>query len=115
MNGPYAPGTHDNPIPPTKWDWEKTRLIRGKRYRVIKAFLDADGDRHEVGEAWTFVTSMFSRFDDELTICVRQESDDEWRIRMFWKPEAQQEVIEDFLNYVALISSETSAGGSTKT
>ena len=105
MNGPYPPGTHDNPVPPTEWDWEKSRLIRGNRYRVVEFFLDADGDRHEVGEEWTFVTSMFSRFDDELTICVRQDSGDEWRIPMFWKPDAQEKVIETFSNYVTPISS----------
>ena len=103
MNGPYLAGTHYNPAPP--WGWEESCLSRGDRYRVIKPYIDADGDQHVVGEEWTFLTSMFSRFD-LLTLCVRRASDEEWRIPMLWTPEAQQVVIEGFSNYVARISSE---------
>ncbi len=100
MKGPYSAGTHDYGVPPTQRDWEFGRLERGHRYRVVKAFVDADGDRHDVGEEWVFVTQMFSKLDDELTICVRSESNEEWRIPMSWKPDAQQDTIEGFRHYV---------------
>jgi hypothetical protein len=102
MNGPYTAGTCKNPIPPSQWDWEKKRLSRGQRYRVTKTFLDADGDLHEVGEEWLFIACMFSRFDDELIVCVQLQSNDEWKVPLIWRPEAQQEIIENFLDYVAL-------------
>jgi hypothetical protein len=46
-----------------------------------------------------FFTSMFSRFEDKLTLCVRLESGDEWRIPLIWTPAAQQEIIESFTKY----------------
>jgi hypothetical protein len=104
MNGPYAPDTFKNLISPSQSEWEKNRLVRGQHYRVVQSFVDADGDKHPVGEDWVFITSMFSRFDDELTLCVRLVSGDEWKIPLVWKPEAQQEVIEDFLQYVASVT-----------
>ncbi len=30
-----------------------SRLIPGKRYRIIKPFKDFDGDEHPIGETWT--------------------------------------------------------------
>jgi hypothetical protein len=34
-------------------------LESGKRYRVIKAFVDHDRDAHPAGEEWTFLRSAF--------------------------------------------------------
>ena len=100
MQGPFIRGTLINPIDPSEWDWETNRLVRGQSYRVIKAFVDADGDRHSIGEEWCFITSMFSRFEDELVICVRSKADEEWKVPMVWTPNAQQEIIENFNCYV---------------
>ena len=44
--------------------WEKRYLVRGRRYRVIKSFIDADGAAHPIGEEWRFIESEFSRFDN---------------------------------------------------
>jgi hypothetical protein len=104
MDGPYVPGTYKALVPPSQWDWERSHLVRGQRYRVVKAFVDAEGDQHPVGEDWVFLMGMFSRFDNELSLCVRLASGDEWRIPLVWKPEAQQEIIENFLQYVAPVS-----------
>lgn len=100
MNGPYGKGTCFDTIAPSEWSWETNRMKRGRKYRVIVPFVDADGDEHCVAEEWEFVASMFSRLDDELTLCVRSGLDEEWRIPLMWKPEAQQIVIEGFRNYV---------------
>jgi hypothetical protein len=100
MNGPYAPGTCNPVAHSSQWDWEGKHLIRGQQYRVVKPFVDADGDHHLTGEEWVFLMGMFSRFDDELTLCVRLAPGDEWKIPLLWKPEAQQAVIENFLHHV---------------
>ncbi len=102
MQGPYPPGTHSPSWAPT--NWEKARLVRGRRYRIVKAFVDADGDPHQEGEEWSFVASAFSRQDDELMVCVRRSDMAEWRILLFWRPEAQQEIIENFCQYVRPVS-----------
>ena len=103
MKGPYPPGTLLNPAAATEWDWEKNRLVRGQRYRVLNSFVDGDGDEHQPAEEWIFITSMFSRFDDELSLCVLFDSA-EWKIPLFWTPDAQQEVIEHFGRYVVPVN-----------
>jgi len=47
---------------------------------------------------------MFSRHDDELMICIRTMSADEWRILLRWTPDAQQQLIDDFDQYVCPIA-----------
>jgi hypothetical protein len=68
--------------------------MRGERYRVIKPFSDADGDDHPVGEEWLFIGIKFSKFDDELMICIQLSSQDEAIIPLIWREDGQQEVIE---------------------
>jgi len=104
MNGPHDPGTHENPLSPSDWTWEKHRLIRGRPYRVAKSFIDADEDQHQIVEEWVFVSSMFSRYDGELTLCVRPQSGSEWIIPLRENLDAQLEVIENFLQYVDLVA-----------
>ena len=99
MNGPYERGTFDDIPKPSDWDWEKKRMQRGAVYRIVVPFVDADGDEHGVGEEWVFISTMFSRFDDELTICVRRDGH-EWKIPLFWTPDAHGNLIENFNNYV---------------
>jgi hypothetical protein len=66
----------------------------------VKAFRDADGLTHPLGETWTFLASIFSPYDDELLIAVALPDASEWRIRMIWTPDGQDRVIERFTNYV---------------
>jgi hypothetical protein len=82
---------------------ERTRLVRGGRYRVTKAFRDADGDEHLTGEEWIFVSTLFSKFDDELTLCIRDVGGNEWKIPLDWKINNQQDVIENWQQYVAAL------------
>lgn len=104
MKGPYPAGTLDCSFVPSEWAWETNRMKRSQKYRITKSFLDADGDEHAIGEEWEFLASTFSRLDDELTLCVRFWSRDEWRIPLIWKPDAQQDIVEHFLDYVVKIS-----------
>jgi hypothetical protein len=100
MNGPYSTGGCCESAAPFEWSWEKNRMNRGRKYRVVLPFVDADGDVHPVGEEWEFAASMFSRLDDQLTLCVRYRPDEEWRIPLLWTPESQQSVIEGFSDHV---------------
>ena len=104
MDGPYALGTLSNSVPSSQWDWETGRLTRGQRYRVTEPFVDADGDHHQAGEEWLFISSLFSRFDDELTLCVRSNFNEEWKVRLLWKSGGQGEVIENFIRYVVPVA-----------
>lgn len=99
MQGPYKIGSIGSRVPPSGWDWERTHLVRGERYRVIKPFVDADGNDHPPGEEWQFLSSMFSKFNDLLILCVRFQSGD-WKIPLEWTPDKQQHVIEGWQEYV---------------
>jgi len=103
MQGPYKPGTIGSPVAPSHGDWETNRLIRGQRYRVIKRFSDADADEHDIGEEWAFISTLFSKFDDELTICVRDVTGEEWTIPLIWTPDKQQDIIERWQDYFSRV------------
>ncbi len=75
-------------------------MKRGAWYKVTKPFEDADGDMHPEGESWQFMCSMFSRYEDELSLFVRTHSVSEWKFSLVWKPEQQQDIIENFSDYV---------------
>ena len=99
MQGPYPIGSHAGVVAIEPGAWEERRLTRGKRYRVVRDFADADGTQHRTGEEWHFIASMFSPYDDELMLVVRNDDDSEWRMFLHWKPESQQDVIENFAQY----------------
>ena len=100
MKGPHKSATFSFPGPPSRFHWEMHRLPQGHRYRVVKRFVDADGDEHEVGAEWEFICTMFDRQSDELSICVRQDDGTEWQISLIWTPEAQQSIINGFKSFV---------------
>jgi hypothetical protein len=100
MNGPFPPGTWTSDAPASDWSWERGRITRGHKYRVIRPFTDAHGDRHSIGEEWTFIRSMFSKFDDEIILCVRSASGDEWAISLLWKAGSHDVIIENIHEYV---------------
>jgi len=68
-------------------------LRPGRRYRVIRRFVDHDGDAHEVGEEWTFAGHNFSPHDDGLSLFVSIDGD-EWHIRL-QLIDGQQKFFED--------------------
>lgn len=103
MRGPFKNGTHVNPVPPSEWSWERQQLVRGQRYRVIRPFVDGNGDPHVVGDEWVFVHAMFSKFDDLLTLCIWRASGGEWTVPLFWKKDRQEEIVKHFDDYVMRI------------
>lgn len=78
-------------------------MQRGQRYRVAEIFIDADGDSYAVGEEWTFICGMFSKFDNEIIVCVRLQTGEDWKIPLIWDRQHQQEIIENFERYVVAL------------
>jgi len=79
-----------------------TGLLRaGRRYRVIKAFVDFDGDGHPVGECWTFLGYSFVPHDDGMSWFVSLDGEREWLVRLQWRAEAQAEVLEHLAEHLA--------------
>lgn len=100
MQGPYSPGTFSKLPAPSELSWERTGPARGQTYRVIKAFDDADGHEHPVGERWLFLGGMFNKFDDEWTLCVQLSSGEEWKIPLSWRADKQGNVLEHWQAYL---------------
>lgn len=103
MQGPYNLGTFGSLPTPSEGGWERGRLARGQTYRVVKAFHDADGQEHLVGEEWLFLGAMFNKFDDELAICIRLVGGEEWKIPLIWSEDEQGDTLENWQNYVMRI------------
>lgn len=74
-------------------------LRPGGTYRVIRAFTDYAGTRHEVGERWQFIRHSFVPYEDGLTLIV---GDDEREriITLQCRPEAQGALVDAFSDYV---------------
>jgi hypothetical protein len=104
MRGPFPAGTYAYGVPSSSWDyWEKKHLVQGAKYRVVRPFVDADGDTHAVGEEWTLVSSMFSRYDEVFTICVRLRGDDEWTVPLRWRADLRDVVVDNFESYITRV------------
>jgi hypothetical protein len=92
-----------NIIPPPPSQWEKSCLVRGERYRLLRTFSDADGLKHVIGEEWQFLSSMFSRYDNEYLLSVRLVSGGECRIRLRYEAGKEKEVIDRFHEFIERI------------
>lgn len=97
MRGPFRPGTRRCAGLITHWE---RCVVRGRQYRVIKEFDDADGAYHCVGEEWFILGSFFVPYDETLTIVIAASNGDEWEMPLCWRPELQSDVCENFTNYV---------------
>ena len=103
MQGPFDKETCTKVSAGT--DWEQC-LKRGQRYRVVKLFCDFDGDVHSVGEEWRFIGSSFLPHDDGLSIFVADDDESEWHIRLCWRPNEQQQICENFRDYVEPVATD---------
>jgi hypothetical protein len=101
MQGPYHAGTFSDLPPTSSWNWERGQFERGQVYRIIKAFADADGATHPVGEKWRFLGGGFNKFDDEVILCVQFPSGEEWKISLIWREDFQARVINSWSDYIA--------------
>jgi len=79
-------------------------LRLGETYRVIKAFADFDGALHPVDETWVFLGHHFIPYDDGLSLFVSLDGEQEWQIRLQWRPEAQADVIDRLGDHIAAAS-----------
>ena len=72
----------------------------GRRYEVVRAFTDYDGDAHPPGESWTYLGHNFVPYEDGLCLFVTLDGAREWNLRMCWRPGDQGPVIDRFADYV---------------
>ncbi len=91
---------------PKSMDWQHLieefhGLVAGSRYQVCKSFVDAAGDEHNVGENWLLVGSMFSKFDDLVTLCVSLKDATRHELPLSWRRGEQDHVIESFSEYLS--------------
>lgn len=95
MFGPRPPGFWSR-LGPAGAGEDYRHLRVGHRYRVMRAFVDFDGDEHAVGETWTFSGWSYLPHDSGLSLFVRMdgEADGEWHIRMMCTPDEQGPVVD---------------------
>ena len=75
-------------------------LEPGRRYQVVRAFVDYDGQTHPVGETWTYLRHNFVPYHDGLSLYVRGDDGAERQIRMSWRGEDQGPIIDALADYV---------------
>ena len=101
MDGPKSRGSWSNTaVEALNSGTEFALLSSGGRYRVMAEFRDYDGDLHKVGEEWEFVGYSFLPYEDGMTLCVVTERDEEWTIRLQWRPEEQGDVLDHLNDYL---------------
>jgi hypothetical protein len=83
--------------------WERGRISRGELYRVVVSFADADADQHHVGEQWTYIGSLFSKFDNDVTLFVSGSDGANFQFPLHWTPDTQEHVIENILTYICRV------------
>lgn len=72
----------------------------GQKYRVKKEFIDFDRYTHTVGETWVFRSANFVPYEDGLTIYVTDTNGVEKSFRLQWREGQQDEIINNFSDYV---------------
>lgn len=76
-------------------------MTAGKRYRVIKAFIDYDRCEHPVGEEWTYLGTAFLPYDDGRSLFVSADGEKQWHIRMQDRAEEQGPILDTLRDYIA--------------
>ncbi len=75
-------------------------LSPGKRYTVVAEFLDFDGDKHTVGETWTYLGHAFLPYEDGLSLFVSLNGQEEWHIRLQARPDQQEDIVANLAAYI---------------
>lgn len=78
-------------------------LKAGKHYKIIKEFVDYDRHLHVVGEKWVFLGCSFLPYEDGMSFFVSFDGEQEWLIRLQWRPEEQGHVLDNLAEYVSAI------------
>lgn len=79
-------------------------LVPGRRYRVVRRFVDFDYDAHEVGEEWTYLGTSFLPHDDGRSLFVTLDGALEHHIRMKDVEAEQGPILADFESYVVPVA-----------
>jgi len=75
-------------------------MLPGRRYRVVREFIDFDKGVHPVGEEWTYLCTAFLPYDAGRSIFVSFDGTHEWHIRMQDYPEEQQPILDALPDYI---------------
>ncbi len=79
------------------------QVFRPGRYRVISAFRDREGFRHQPGEEWLLMFAGFNKFDDEMVLFVSLDEKHQWMIPLWYGQHGEKEVIEHFSRFAEWI------------
>lgn len=74
-------------------------LQKGIAYKVTKEFIDFDGKLHEAGETWVFEKTTYLPYHSGLSLFVIEDGKNVM-YRFQDEAEAQQGLLNDFMNYV---------------
>ncbi len=79
-------------------------LRPGKRYFVVRPFVDYDQIGHPVGERWTFVRHAFLPYEDGLTLILAPPDGREVPLRLQWRADAQGQIIDALDRYLSPVA-----------
>jgi hypothetical protein len=100
MYGPKPPGTWTSSVAANSGGQHEF-LIAGKRYHVIRQFVDYDKSVHPAGEEWVFLGYSFLPYEDGMSFFVSLDGINEWHLRLQWRPEEQGEILDNLASYLA--------------
>jgi hypothetical protein len=98
MHGPFPPGRLTARLQPRPFQ----HLEPGRWYEVIAPFTDHDRVEHAKGESWRFLGYNFVPYDDGLSLFVSLDGEQEWQIRLQWRPEEQAAIIDALAQHLRL-------------
>ena len=75
-------------------------LVPGRRYRVVRPFVDHDRIAHPVGESWTFRRATFLPYEDGLSLFVDAPDGPTHQIRLQHRPETEGPILDAFDRFV---------------
>jgi hypothetical protein len=109
VTGPAPHGTWTSHLPGGNGGSHQF-LEPGRRYRVIKQFIDYDKVVHPAGEEWIFLGHSFLPYEDGMSFFVSLDGVQEWHIRLQWRPDEQAEILDNLASYLAEDPPATAAG-----
>jgi hypothetical protein len=102
MHGPEQPGKWSS-LGATNCGKRHQFLQSGRRYRVIRKFIDYDKDVHLPGEEWVFLGYSFLPYEDGMSFFVSLDGVREWHVRLQWIPEEQGEILDNLADYITAV------------
>ncbi|MBI1424237.1 MAG: DUF3601 domain-containing protein [Gammaproteobacteria bacterium] len=79
-------------------------LVPGKKYRVVKPFLDATKSVHPAGETWTFLGYLPNGFGEATYISIAKEDKTESGFGIDWNYGENNLGLENIKNFIQEIS-----------